>query len=349
MRSHDETEGRPPGPPFRDPPGGMPPGPFRGPGPAGMPPGPPPFDFPGPEGMPPGPPFRIPQADVSHIRRRWLDLSYAGTSPAQALDLYLPDDGDGPFPLILHIHGGAFEMGDKREIMLTPYLLGLEQDYAVASLNYRLSGEVIFPAALQDLKAAVRWLRRHAGEYLLDPDRFAACGGSAGGNLAAMVALTPDRAEFDDPLLGPIDETCAVQAAVDWYGPTDFLKMDEQLVESGLGPPDHGEAGSPESRYLGARIADVPEKVRLANPITYAHEGAPPFLIQHGRMDNLVPYQQSAELAARLSERAGAGRVEFDILDGAGHADPLFEASENLRRVYAFLGRHLKEATGGQR
>jgi acetyl esterase/lipase len=299
--------------------------------------------------MPPGPPFRIPQLDVSHIPRKWLDLRYAATSSAQALDLYLPDEGDGPFPLILHIHGGAFEMGDKRDPMLAPYLRGLELGYAVASVNYRLSGEAIFPAGVRDLKAAVRWLRRHAGEYFLDPGRFAACGGSAGGNLAAMVALTADRSEFDDQALGPVDASCAVQAAVDWFGPTDFLKMDDQLTESRLGPADHGEAWSPESRYLGAKIADVPEKVRMANPITYVHEGAPPFLIQHGRADNLVPYQQSAELARCLAECAGAGSVEFDVLEGAGHADPLFEADENLQRLYGFLDPHLKKATDGRR
>ena len=338
MRHHDKPEGMPPGPPFHDRPGGAPPGPPPGAG--GMPPRPPLGG--GPGRIPPGQPFRIPQADVSGIRRKWLDLPYAGASPAQTLDLYLPEEGDGPFPLIVHIHGGAFQMGDKREIMLTPYLRGLDHGYAVASLNYRLSGEAVFPAALQDVKAAVRWLRRHAGEYRLDPDRFAACGGSAGGNLAAMVALTPDSPEFDDPSLGELDGSCAVQACVDWFGPTDFLKMDAQLAESGLGPCDHREAESPESRYLGARISDVPEKVRQANPITYVHEAAPHFLIQHGRADNLVPYQQSVELARSLARCAGADRVQFGVIEGAGHGDPLFDTDENLARVYDFLDRHLK-------
>ena len=327
MPAHDRPEGMPPGPPFGGGPGGMPSRP-----PFGGPPG----------GMPPGAPFHIPEADVSAIRRKWLDVPYASVSSAQALDLYLPDEGDGPFPVIVHIHGGAFAMGDKREIMLTPYLRGLEHGYAVASVNYRLSGEAVFPAGLQDLKAAVRWLRRHAGEYHLDVGRFAACGGSAGGNYAAMIALTPDRPEFDDPSLGEVDGPCAVQACVDWFGPTDFLKMDAQLAENGLGPCDHCSAESPESRYLGERISDVPDKVRQANPITYVHEAAPPFLIQHGRADNLVPYQQSAELAQSLAQGAGADRVHFDIIEGAGHGDPLFDTDENLTRVYDFLDRHLK-------
>jgi ribose/xylose/arabinose/galactoside ABC-type transport system permease subunit/acetyl esterase/lipase len=337
MKPDEKPETSPPGPPLHNGPGGRRPGPPPGAG--GMPPRPPLDGNPG--GMPPGPPFRIPQADVSGIRRKWLDLPYADASPAQTLDLYVPDEGEGPFPVIVHIHGGAFAIGDKREIMLTPYLRGLDHGYAVASLNYRLSGEATFPAGLQDLKAAVRWLRRHADEYRLDPDRFAACGGSAGGNYAAMLALTPERAEFDDPSLGELDRSCAVQACVDWFGPTDFLKMDAQLAESGLGPCDHCEAESPESRYLGAKITEVPDRVRQANPITYVDADAPPFLIQHGRSDNLVPYQQSAELAQTLAERAGADKVQFDIIEGAGHVDPLFDTEANLERVFGFLDRHL--------
>ncbi len=163
--------------------------------------------------------------------------------PRRSLDVYLPDEGDGPFPVILHLHGGGFASGDKRDIHLLAYLDGLKRGYAVASINYRLSGEAIFPAGLQDIKAAIRWLRAHAGRYHLDPNRFAACGGSAGGNYAAMVALTASVKDFDDPDLGNLDQPCDVQAAVDWFGPTDFLAMDTQLAESGLtGPGAHKEA-----------------------------------------------------------------------------------------------------------
>ena len=274
-----------------------------------------------------------PDADVSGIRRKWLDVPYADLSPAQVLDLYLPDVGDGPFPLLVHIHGGAFMMGDKRHVMLAPFLRGLERGYAVASLNYRLSGEALFPAGIQDAKAAIRWLRGHADDYSLDAGRFAVCGGSSGGNYAAMVALTADRPEFDDPGLGGLDCSCAVQACIGWFGPSDFLKMDAHLAESGLGPQDHGEPDSPESLYLGARIADVPDLVRAADPGTYAHADAPPFLIQHGRQDDVVPFQQSLELATRLRQ-AGAPAVELDIIDGAGHGDPLFTTE--------FLDHHLR-------
>lgn len=290
----------------------------------------------------PGPHFKLPDADVSHIHRKWLDLSYADTSAAQKLDIYLPDEGDGLFPVVLHIHGGGFAIGDKRDIHLTSYLGGLKRGYAVVSVNYRLSGEAIFPAGLQDVKAAIRWLKANGGKYHLDGNRIAACGGSSGGNYAAMICLTAQNPVFDDASLGNVEYPCTVQAGVDMFGPTDFLKMDEQMAENGFGRPDHNEPNSPESRYLGAKISDIPEKARLANPITYIHAAMPPLLIQHGRRDHLVPVQQSVIFAEKLKELGCQYRFEFDILENADHADPLFEMEENMDRVFSFLDKYLK-------
>jgi acetyl esterase/lipase len=284
----------------------------------------------------------IPPADVSHIRRKWLDIHYASLSPAQNLDIYLPDEGEGPFPVIFYIHGGAFAIGDKRNIEVLPYLKGLTCGYAVVSVNYRLSGEAVFPGGLQDIKAAIRWLRANSGQYRLDGNRIAAWGSSAGGNYAAMICLTANVAEFDDLSLGNPEYPCNVQTAVDWFGPTDFLKMDEQLEENGYGPSEHGDADSPESRYLGAKLSDVPLKVELANPMTYIHKQMPPLLIQHGRLDTLVPVQQSIMFVDKLEKFVNPDRFEFDILEGAGHSDPLFITEENLVRVFSFLDKHLK-------
>jgi len=284
----------------------------------------------------------IPPADVSHISRKWLDLPYASLSPTQKLDIYLPDKGDGPFPVILHIHGGAFEIGDKGDIQVQPYFKALPHGYAVVSVNYRLSGEAVFPAGLRDIKAAIRWLRANGKTFHLDADRMAACGSSAGGNYAAMICLTASVTKFDDARLGNMEYPCRVQAAVDMFGPTDFLKMDEQLAENGFGPGDHSEADSPESKYLGAKITDVPLKVELANPMTYIHDRMPPILIQHGRLDALVPVQQSMIFVEKLQKYVSPDQFEFDVIEGVGHADPLFESDENMNRVFAFLDKHLK-------
>jgi acetyl esterase/lipase len=286
--------------------------------------------------------FQIPMTDVSHIHRKWLDKPYASLSSAQKLDIYLPGKGDGPFPVVLHIHGGGFAIGDKRDIHVLAWLRGLERGYAVVSVNYRLSGEAIFPAGLQDIKAAIRWLRANSEQYYIDGNRIAACGGSSGGNYAAMVCLTDHVTEFDDYSLGSPEYPCNVQAAVDWFGPTDFSRMDEQLDESGLGPSGHGEANSPESRHLGAKLSEVPLKVQLANPMTYINANMPPILIQHGRLDSLVPVQQSSIFVEKLEKYVSSDRFEFDILEGAGHGDPLFETEENMNRVFSFLDKHLK-------
>jgi acetyl esterase/lipase len=271
-----------------------------------------------------------------------LDVPYAGISQAQKLDIYLPPEGKGPFPVILHVHGGAFELGDKRDMPFQPLLKGLERGYAVVSTNYRLSGEALFPAGLHDIKAAIRWLRANQEAYELDGSRIAAWGGSAGGYYVAMACLTANVPELEDLSLGNPGIPCGVQAGVDWFGPTDFSKMDDQLVETGCGVPDHGEVGSPESKFLGAKIGDIPDLVQRANPLTYVHAGMPPILIQHGRLDPLVPVQQSMILAERLQEVAGRDRFEFEILENAGHGDPLFETDENMDRVFHFLDRHLR-------
>ena len=286
--------------------------------------------------------FKIPPADVSHINRKWLDLPYSNISEAQKLDIYLPEEGDGPFPVILNIHGGAFAIGDKRDIHLMTFLQGLERNYAVVSVNYRLSSEAIFPAGLQDLKASIRWIKANQAQYCLDGNRIAACGGSAGGNYAALLCLTASVSELDDLSLSNPEYTCHIHAAVDWFGPTNFLKMDEQLAENGYSSGAHGDADSPESRYLGAKLSDVPLKVELANPMTYVHKHMPPILIQHGRLDTMVPVQQSIMFVEKMKKYVSHDRFEFDIVEGAGHGDPLFETQENMNRVFSFLDKHLK-------
>jgi acetyl esterase/lipase len=286
--------------------------------------------------------FHIPDADVSFVKRKYLDLPYASLSETQKLDIYLPETGKGLFPVILNLHGGGFAIGDKRDIHILSTLKALEQGYAVVSVNYRLSGEAIFPAGIQDVKAAIRWVKANSGQYHLDGNHIAVWGGSSGGNYAAMICLTDRVSEFDDLSLGNSEYPCNVQAAVDWFGPIDFLKMDEQLKTSGFGPSDHGEAYSPESRYLGAKLSDVPLKVELANPMTYIHESMPPILIQHGRLDTMVPVQQSMMFVEKLEKYVSRDRFEFDIIEGAGHGDPLFETDENLKRVFIFLDKYLK-------
>jgi len=261
-----------------------------------------------------------PPADTSHIRRKFLNLSYAHLSSAQKLDIYLPDEGDGPFPVIVAIHGGAFMGCDKADMQVLPMLEGLKRGYAVVSINYRMSGEAKFPALVQDAKAAVRWVRANAKQYKLNPQKIAAWGGSAGGYLSTMLGVSAGVRELEDLSLGNPGQPCYVQAVVAWYAPTDFLKMDEYLTESGLLPPPgfrHNEANSPESLLFGQLITEIPEKVKAANPETYIRPGAPPFLLQHGTKDPVVPVQQSIEFAEKLKQMLGESKVTLELLDRA--------------------------------
>jgi acetyl esterase/lipase len=286
-----------------------------------------------------------PPANTDHVRRRFLDIPYAYLSPAQKLDVYLPDEGEGPFPVIVSIHGGAFMGCDKADLQVLPMWEGLKRGYAVVAINYRLSGEARFPALVHDAKAAVRWIRANAQRYHFDPGRIAAWGGSAGGYLASMLGTSAGVQELEDRAMGNPEYPSNVQAVVDWFGPTDFLKMDEQLAERGLPSPpgmEHSGANSPESLLLGQKITEIPERVRAANPETYIRQNAPPFLLQHGTKDAVVPVQQSIDLAARLRRVLGERKVILELLEGAEHGDPRFETPENVDRVLSFLDEHLK-------
>ncbi len=288
----------------------------------------------------------MPVLDVAHVRRKALDVPYADISPAQKLDVYWPEGHAAPHPVIIHIHGGAFMMGDKGDTQLRPTLKALDRGYAVVSINYRMSGEAVFPALVHDTKSAIRWVRAHAEEHEFDPDKVAVWGGSAGGYLALMAGVSDGVAELDDPSLGNAEHSSAVQAVVAWFPPTNFLLMDTQLEASGfVQTPESAHSGpeSPESLILGRQITEIPNLVRIANPETYVRPDLPPFLIQHGTADDTVPYQQSLTFACKLAAAIGRDRVTYDLLLNAGHGhdQPAFSASQNLNRILDFLDRAL--------
>jgi acetyl esterase/lipase len=277
--------------------------------------------------------------DTAWIRQQFLDIAYAPLSPAQALDLYLPNDTPPPHPLIVAIHGGGFIWGDKREDQVNAPVEAVRKGYAVAAINYRLSPEAVFPAPVQDVQAAIRFLRAHAGRFGLDSRRFAAWGNSAGGYFAIMAGLAGGApGPFDDPALGNQAHSSAVQAVIDWFGPVAFQTLDAQLRASGKGPPMHDAPGSPESNFLGMPLAAAnADLLRRTNPLTYLTPPVPSFLIQHGAEDDIVPVEQSLLLARALRAVLPAHALRLDILPGAQHGGPAFETPENMVRVFGFL------------
>lgn len=265
------------------------------------------------------------------FRRKWLDLPYADRSTSQKLDIYLPEKGEGPFPVIIAIHGGSFTIGDKRDFQVVPVLRALERGYAVAAINYRLTGEARFPAQINDVKAAIRWIRAHGAQYALRPDRIALWGDSAGGNLAALAGVTGDDDALDDKNLGDAGQSSAVTAVVDWYGPIDFLTMGDpkRLEQKG-------------NKLIGKTLLEAPESYRAASPESHIHPGVPPILMQHGDADRVIPLAQSVHFAEALRKAAGPQRVTLDVLPNADHLDERFTTSENLSKVLDFLDGHMK-------
>jgi acetyl esterase/lipase len=278
----------------------------------------------------------MPAADTSWVENKHLDIPYASVSKNQKLNVYLPNKGKGPFPVILVVHGGGWMMGDRTDMHIAPMLEGLKRGYAVVSTGYRLSGEAKFPAQIRDVKEAVRWIRLHAKEYNLDGSRIAAWGESAGGHLVALLGTSVTSLDASETV-----PSAKIQAVVAWFPAIELNEMDNQFKVSGVGQPNHSEPNSAESLLLGKPVQDALDLCRLANPETYISTDAPSFLIQHGEKDSTVPSQQSKNFAERLVKIIGKNKVTLDILPNAEHVDPAFERPENLTKVFAFLDKAL--------
>jgi len=211
------------------------------------------------------------------------------------LDASIPD-GKGPFATVVVVHGGGWQNGSKRsyEKPLLPVLT--QAGFAWFTINYRLAPQHKYPAAVEDVEAAVRWVKQHAKEYKVDPKRIALMGESAGGHLVAMVGMRPAR------------ET-RVAAVVDFYGPHDLVKR-----ETG-----RGEVGNNLRQFLGIDKLDAPglAKLKEASPATYVKKGLPPFLFIHGTRDAAVPYDQSPLMCGML--KAAGNRCEVFTVEGAPH------------------------------
>ena len=280
---------------------------------------------------------RQPQVPASTKVER--DIVYARVGDRELLlDLCLPAKGSTPLPVIVWVHGGGWKGGRKNAGSRARPML--EKGYAVVDVGYRLSGEAIFPAQVEDCKAAIRWVRANAAKYNFDPDRIGAWGSSAGGHLVAFLGTAGDVREFDTDANRKYSSR--VQAVCDWFGPTDFMQMDKHSIEGGR--LIHDAPNSPESRLVGGPIQDEPYRslARKADPITYVTKDDPPFLIMHGDKDMSVPLHQS-ELLYDALKKAGVDATLY-VVKGAGHGlRNSEESSEKLFEMVAeFFDKHLK-------
>lgn len=268
--------------------------------------------------------------------RAELDVPYTGgDNPHQRLDLLLPRKpaSDAPLPVIVFVHGGAWRGGDRREGLGMLVRVASGGRYAGAAIGYRFSGEATWPAQIHDCKAAIRWLRAHAEEYHLDPDRIGVIGPSAGGHLAAMLGVSGDVERLEGSLGEHLDVSSRVACVVDEYGPTELLAMSEFASDVEHDAPD-----SPESKLLGGPIQEHKDAARGASPITYVSADDPPFLLVHGTDDPLVPYDQSERFYDAL-EQEGVEAL-FITVEGGGHGG--FRSAELDRRIGLFFDKYLR-------
>jgi acetyl esterase/lipase len=264
-----------------------------------------------------------------------LTLPYASRDGGDLLlDLYLPTKPiRRPVPIIVFVHGGGWS-GGTRTTGPDFERFFARDGFAMASIEYRLTPSITFPANVEDVRTSVRWLKANAAAHGLDPDRICLWGTSAGGHLAAVAGLAP-RGMFEGR--DNLNETSTVRCVLDAYGPTRFDMMDAQdeterptrqppVVTiiigggrrgAGRGATPHDDPASPESRLLGAAVQTVPERVRAASPITYVGKEAPPFLIMHGLSDSSVPHGQSLLLYDAL-KREGH-EVTLRLVEGLPH------------------------------
>ncbi len=283
--------------------------------------------------------FAAAQGNIPGLGKKIADVAYADVSPVQKLDIYLPSGGKAPYPVVIWVHGGGWQSGDKAQCR--PAQAGLPRGYAVVSVGYRLSGEATFPANIHDVKAAIRWVRGNGAQYGLDPDRLALFGSSAGGHLVALAATSAGDARLEGPEAGDPEISCAVRAVVDWFGPTNLDKMDDYYRQRGINSMRHSKPDSPASRMLGAPVLDAPERAKAADPANYISASTPPFLIMHGKADGTVPYEMSVYLAEKLNAQR-EGLAVLRLLEGLKHGGPEFFAPEVIGEVYDFLDKYMK-------
>lgn len=281
-------------------------------------------------------PAPLPAQPATYTATR--DVEYArvdGTS--LKLDLYVPD-GEGPFPLVVWVHGGGWQSGDKGLSPSGAQVRQATRGYVVASIDYRLSGQAVFPAQSHDCKGALRWLRANASRFRIDPERVAVWGGSAGGHLVALLGTSGGVADLEGSVGGNGEYSSRVSAVVDWYGPSDLTTIDAQALPCST--LDGSLASAPHNKLIGCVNATCPEAARRASPVSYVSADDPPFFVVHGTNDCVVPPLQSQELHDALVAAGVPSTLTF--LQGAGHGGAVFTDATYLPRLEAFLDARLK-------
>lgn len=274
-----------------------------------------------------------PITKIDHIKRKFLDLPYGQDSDLQKLDIYLPDEVKDKYPVIFNIHGGGFSVCDKRDFHLYPTLFGLQQGFAVVSINYRLSPAVRFPEHYHDVMRALLWVSQNAKAYSLDTSNLFLWGTSAGGTLVLLagqgeIMPLPFEYQPEDLRIGAVAAFCPGLDYMDLGSPKFSL---EQLLFKLM-------ANKTRKGIFGT---NKPNQAQLnqINPLTYLKKGFPPLYIQHGDADPAVPYRQAVALYKHMQPLLPTKDLILHTLPGGVHAgaNAEFFIIENVQPVLDFL------------
>ena len=284
-------------------------------------------------------------AQTAGVLHQWHNLVYMDLDQQyperHQLDIYLPNDGVGPFPVIVDVFGGGLYFGAKSSHKLEPALKLLQQGYAVISLNYSLIWQADFPQQIWEIKAAIRWLRAHAAEYQLDSKRFALMGESSGAHLALLAATTANTTDFDKRVFGSNGtESEAVSAIIAMYGPYEFNQFQDQFAASGVTPKyqETGQGISFEGQLFGGNAPrERLDLVRRYNPVNYFSEKTPPILAFVGTKDPVVPYQQTINMITAARAVLGEERADLIVVPGGVHGPADYMTLENTMIKTSFL------------
>ena len=278
--------------------------------------------------------------------KHWLDIDYVGDKHiGHRLDVHLPKIESEYYPVVICIYGSAWFSNNSKSNTFTSGLgqVLLENGFAVVSINHRSSRDAIFPAQIQDVKSAIRFIRANAVHFSLDTSFIGVTGWSSGGHLAAFTGTTNTTKAFDwngkhidiEGELGKFKNASSqVDAVVDWFGPTDFLIMDQ--CGSSF---SHDDEKSPESSLVGGAIQSHKDECKLADPATYVKKDNPPFLILHGDQDPLVPHCQSEHLQGKL--KAAGAESTLIIIEGGKHGPEVMK-SKYYAEMVAFFKKNME-------
>lgn len=259
----------------------------------------------------------IPKMEAENYpKRHCLNLAYGQKTEWEKLDIFYPSEGDGPFPVFIEVHGGGWYFGQKSSVEFQPFLHGLDRGFACVSVGYTLSPQAIYPQAVEEVRAAVSYLRQHAEQLMLDTSQLVLWGGSAGAQLAALAAFTGA-----DP-----------QVLVLWFGYYDYFqnrKLEDWVYENYLGTTE---------------LSKAVDKLQELNPIHHMKTQAPYVILEHGLKDTVVPYEQSVQFYEKMCSVAGKESCVLELVEDCDHADSKLFAPDHIRELFDRIAAYLKGA-----